>query len=59
MDCLKRFRARMEADRAVASADLDAIDVEVAALIERSVVEAKASPPPAPSDLYSDVYINY
>jgi TPP-dependent pyruvate/acetoin dehydrogenase alpha subunit len=59
MDCLKRFRARMEADRAVESADLDAIDVEVAALIERSVVEAKASPPPAPSDLYSDVYINY
>ena len=34
-------------------------DAEVSAIIERAVVDAKASPAPAPADLYSDVYINY
>jgi TPP-dependent pyruvate/acetoin dehydrogenase alpha subunit len=48
MDCLKRFRARVEADRSVAIADLDRIDAEVSALIERAVVDAKASPPRRP-----------
>ena len=59
MDCLKRFRARTETDRLIHQADLDAIDVEVGALIERAVVEAKASAPPMEADLYSDVYIQY
>jgi pyruvate dehydrogenase E1 component alpha subunit len=59
MDCLKRFRARVAEDRSVPASELDAIDAEVSALIERAVVEAKASPPPSPADLYSDVYINY
>ena len=59
MDCLKRFRTRAAEDGKVAVAELDAIDAEVSALIERAVVEAKASPPPAPAALYSDVYINY
>jgi pyruvate dehydrogenase E1 component alpha subunit len=59
MDCLKRFRARVAEDRSVPASELDAIDAEVSALIERAVLEAKASPPPSPADLYSDVYINY
>jgi acetoin:2,6-dichlorophenolindophenol oxidoreductase subunit alpha len=59
MDCLKRFRARIEADSAVPMAELDAIDAEAVALVERAVVEAKAAPPPLAADLYSDVYINY
>jgi pyruvate dehydrogenase E1 component alpha subunit len=59
MDCLKRFRARMEADGPVSTAELDAVDAEVAALIARAVVEAKAAPPPAAADLYTDVYVNY
>jgi TPP-dependent pyruvate/acetoin dehydrogenase alpha subunit len=59
MDCLKRFRARAVVDRSVAIVDLDLIDAEVSTLIERAVTEAKAAPPPAPADLYSDVYINY
>lgn len=58
MDCLKRFCARVESGT-VAALELNAIDAEVGALIERAVVEAKASPPPAAADLYSDVYINY
>jgi pyruvate dehydrogenase E1 component alpha subunit len=59
MDCLKRFRARAEADRRVALSDLDAIDAEVLTLIDRAVTEAKAAAPPAEADLYSDVYIQY
>jgi TPP-dependent pyruvate/acetoin dehydrogenase alpha subunit len=59
MDCLKRFRARNEADHSIAPAALDAIDAEVMALIDRAVTEAKASPAPVEADLYSDVYIQY
>jgi TPP-dependent pyruvate/acetoin dehydrogenase alpha subunit len=59
MDCLKRFRARTEADRTVAQSDLDAIDVEVLTLIDGAVTEAKAAAPPVEADLYSDVYIQY
>jgi len=59
MDCLKRFRARVDADRSVPAAELDAIDAEVLALIDRAVALAKAAPPPVEADLYTDVYINY
>ena len=59
MDCLKRFRARAEADQRVTQSALAAIDAEVAALIDRAVADAKASPPPLESDLYTDVYIQY
>jgi pyruvate dehydrogenase E1 component alpha subunit len=56
---LQRFRARTEADRSVAHADLDAIDLEAAALIDTAVRDAKAAPPPVEADLTSDVYIQY
>jgi pyruvate dehydrogenase E1 component alpha subunit len=59
MDCLKRFRARVEADRSVPLAALDAIDGEVAVLIEQAVEAAKAAPLPAESDLITDVYVSY
>ncbi len=59
MDCLKRFRARMRADGALGDPELDAIDAESLALIDRIVLEAKAAPPPLEADLYTDVYINY
>ena len=59
MDCLKRFRARVEMDRSVAAAALDAIDTEVLALIERAVTDAKAAAAPPDSDLTTDVYIRY
>ncbi len=59
MDCLKHFRARVEADRTLTSADLDAIDAEVMTLIERAVVAAKAAPMPPESELTTDVYIKY
>jgi pyruvate dehydrogenase E1 component alpha subunit len=59
MDCLKRFRARAEADRSVPMVQLDAIDAEVMTLIDRAVEDAKAAAPPPESDLYTDVYIKY
>jgi TPP-dependent pyruvate/acetoin dehydrogenase alpha subunit len=59
MDCLKRFRARVQDARCVALADLDAIDAEIAELIDRAVREARAAPAPGEADLLSDVYIRY
>jgi len=37
---------------------LDTIDAEVAALIDRSVAEAKAAPKPAAAELLTDVYVS-
>ena len=59
MDCLKRFRARVEADRTVPLAALEAVDIEVMALIDRAVTEARAAPMPPESELTTDVYIRY
>ena len=39
--------------------DLDAIDAEVTALIDRAVEEAKAAPLPTEADLLTDVYVRY
>lgn len=58
-DCLKIFSARVTEAGVVKQAELDAIDQEVAALIERSVQEAKAAPLPGAADLITDVYVNY
>ena len=54
-DCLKLFRERNALD----AVDLDAIDEEVAALIDRAVAEAKDSPPPTPEQVLEDVYVSY
>src|SRR5947207_204979 len=39
--------------------DLDAVDAEVGALIDRAVDEAKAAPLPTEADLLTDVYVRY
>ena len=59
LDCLKRFRARVTEGEQLTAEQLDAVDTEIAALIERSVVEAKAAPKPGPGDLLTDVYVSY
>jgi pyruvate dehydrogenase E1 component alpha subunit len=60
MDCLKRFRARMEADGGpLSAADLDAIDTAVLAEIDTAVAGAKAAPLPPESEVTTDVYISY
>jgi pyruvate dehydrogenase E1 component alpha subunit len=58
MDCLLNFRATA-AQYGIESASLDAIDAEVAALIDRSVAEARQSPAPLESELTTDVYVAY
>ncbi len=58
-DCLKNFRARVTGEGWLDDAALDAIDAGVLTLIDRAVDEAQASPPPAISELTTDVYISY
>jgi pyruvate dehydrogenase E1 component alpha subunit len=43
----------------LAQADLDAVDAEVAALIDTGVAAAKAAPMPTEADLLTDVYVRY
>ena len=59
MDCLKRFRARVESGKLLPLAELDAIDAEVLALIDTAVAAARAAPQPLESDVTTDVYISY
>ena len=58
-DCLTLFRTRVGEAGLLEADQLDAIDGEVAELIDEAVAEAAAAPPPAPEDLVSDVYISY
>jgi TPP-dependent pyruvate/acetoin dehydrogenase alpha subunit len=58
-DCLKHFRRRV-GEAALLEADaLDAIDNEVAALIDRAVATARAGAPPDEAALLRDVYVSY
>lgn len=57
-DALKIFRDQA-GERGLDLADLDAIDAEVEALIDRAVTEARAAPPPDPSEVTTDVYVSY
>ncbi len=59
LDCLKRFADRVTETGELTRSDLDAIDAEVATMIDRAVAEAKAAPPPAEADLLTDVYVRY
>jgi TPP-dependent pyruvate/acetoin dehydrogenase alpha subunit len=58
-DCLVKFRETALKEKLLRAADLDAVDAEVMALIEESVVEARNAPPPAPESTLEDVYVNY
>ena len=59
LDCLKFFRSRVTSAGLLEASDLDGIDGEVGALIDRAVAEARAAPPPAYEDLTTDVYNTY
>ncbi|PPQ29223.1 thiamine pyrophosphate-dependent dehydrogenase E1 component subunit alpha [Rhodopila globiformis] len=58
-DCLKNFRRRVTDARLLEAGDLDAVDAEVAALIDQAVAAALAAPPPEPETLMTDVYVSY
>ena len=57
-DCLKLFRAKVTGAGVISGAEFDAVDAEVMALIEDTVVQAKLAPLPDPSSLTTDVYVN-
>ena len=59
LDCLKRFADRVTETGELTRSDLDAVDAEVAALIDRAVDAAKAAPLPTEADLLTDVYVRY
>lgn len=59
LDCLKRFRAGVTDSGRLSAGQLEAVDSEVAALIDRSVKQAKAAPKPGPAELLTDVYVSY
>ncbi|GIH93560.1 thiamine pyrophosphate-dependent dehydrogenase E1 component subunit alpha [Planobispora siamensis] len=59
LDCLLRFRTRVTERDLLTDKQLDAVDVEVDALIDAAVAEAKRAPRPAPGDLATDVYVTY
>lgn len=58
-DCLKAFRARVGEAKLLDISELDAIDAEVAQLIDESVTEARAAPAPDPASVADDVYVDY
>ena len=47
-DCLKNFRRRVTEAGLLEHAELDAVEADVAALIERAVAMARSAPIPAP-----------
>jgi pyruvate dehydrogenase E1 component alpha subunit len=59
LDCLARFRARVIETGDVAAEQLDRIDEDVVALIDRAVAEARAAAKPTADDLVTDVYVSY
>jgi acetoin:2,6-dichlorophenolindophenol oxidoreductase subunit alpha len=58
-DCLRNFRARVTEAALLEGSDLDRVENEVAALIDRAVETARAAAPPAESTLLTDVYVSY
>ncbi len=58
-DCLKAFRARVSEAGLLDPADLDAIDAEVLALIDKAVANARVAAPPDPASVADDVYASY
>jgi acetoin:2,6-dichlorophenolindophenol oxidoreductase subunit alpha len=58
-DCIRNFRRRVGEAALLELTALDAIDAEVAALIDRAVATARAAEPPADTDLLTDVYVSY
>jgi pyruvate dehydrogenase E1 component alpha subunit len=58
-DCIKKIRKAVTANNMLSESDLNSIDKEVNALIEKAVAEAKAAPLPTLADLLTDVYVKY
>lgn len=58
-DPLQNFRKKVTEAKLIDSADLDAIDTEIAEFIESCVASATAAPAPGSDTMLSDVYADY
>src|SRR5207248_2666613 len=58
-ECLQIFSERFNEAAFLDASDLDRVESEVAALIDRAVETARAAPPPPDSALLTDVYVSY
>ena len=58
-DCLKHFRRRVGEAALLDMSTLDAVEAEVATLIDRAVETARTALPPSESALLTDVYVSY
>ena len=58
-DSLKLFRKRVASAGLLDHGEIDAIDDEVAKLIDEAVVAAEAAAMPSEADLATDVYLRY
>ena len=58
-DCIRQFSRRVREAGVIGQDEMDAIDAEVAKLIDDAVDKAKAAPLPTPADLTTDVYVKY
>jgi acetoin:2,6-dichlorophenolindophenol oxidoreductase subunit alpha len=58
-DCIKTFTEKVIEAGVIKRAELDPIDKEVVALIDKSLAHAKGAPMPAAKELLTDVYVAY
>ena len=58
-DCLDKFRAKVTSAKLLDDSELDAIDSDVAEIIDNAVDRAKAASKPPVAELLTDVYISY
>jgi len=58
-DCLKHFRRRVTEAALLDSDELNAVDDEVATLIDQAVSAARVAEPPGAAALLTDVYVSY
>ena len=59
VDCLKAFRQRVTETSLLEPAQLDEIEAEAKALIDKAVADSVAAPAPTEADLLTDVYVKY
>ena len=58
-DCLDKFRDKVTSASLLEKGELDAVDADVAQIIDDSVDRAKAADKPPVNELMTDVYISY
>lgn len=58
-DCMNVFRTKVLAAKLLDAGQLDGLDKEVEALVDRAVKGARAAPMPDAKELMTDVYVSY